>query len=137
MCDKARLDVILKNNFGFSRENAKEIIEKGYVSLGGKVLKKPGEKFCVSDEIHVDKRGFLKYVGRGGLKLEKALKVFNINLAGKVCADIGASTGEFTDCMLQNGAEKVFAVDVGTNQLADKLKCNPKTLDDHLRRMEV
>jgi len=128
MREKTRLDLVLKEKFGFSRERAKEAIEKGYVSFDGKIFKKPGEKVFKDTEFNIDEKGYLKYVGRGGLKLEKAIEVFDIDISDKVCIDVGASTGGFTDCMLRYGAKKVFAVDVGTRQLADIVKNNPKVI---------
>lgn len=104
-----------------SREKAKAIIMSGVVFVNGQREDKAGASFDEKAKIEV--RGTtLKYVSRGGLKLEKALKVYHISLEGAVCMDVGASTGGFTDCMLQNGAKKVYAIDVGTNQLAWKLR---------------
>ncbi len=128
MCDKVRLDIVLRERFGFSRERAKEAVEKGYVSSNGTVFKKPSEKVLSDIDIEIDEKGYLKYVGRGGLKLEKAFETFDIDVFGKVCIDVGASTGGFTDCMLQYGAKKVYSVDVGTGQLAEILKNNPKVV---------
>jgi len=126
MCEKIRLDIIIKEKFGFSRERAKEAIEKGYVSLNGKILNKPSEKFFDDINITINEKGYLKYVGRGGLKLEKALDFFGIDICDKVCIDVGSSTGGFTDCMLQYGAKRVYAVDVGTAQLAEIIRNNHK-----------
>ncbi len=128
MNEKIRLDLILKEKFGLSREQAKEAVINGYVSSKNKIFKKPGEKIFFNTDINVDEKGFLKYVGRGGLKLEKAIEEFNINILDKVCIDVGASTGGFTDCMLQYGAKKIFSVDVGTGQLSDIIKNNPKVI---------
>lgn len=116
-----RIDCYLvENKIVKSRERAKEHIKNGDVLINGKVVLKPSVEVTIDDnvEFHGD---VLKYVGRGGLKLEKAIKVFNVDLNGKICMDIGASTGGFTDCMLQNGAEYVYAVDVGHDQLDKKL----------------
>ncbi len=121
MDNKKRMDLIVKEKLGISRERAKELIEKGHVSLNGKIYKKSGEKIDINSDILIDKSNMLKYVSRGGLKLEKALKIFNVNIKNKVCFDIGASTGGFTDCMLQNEALKVYAIDVGNNQIDKKL----------------
>jgi 23S rRNA (cytidine1920-2'-O)/16S rRNA (cytidine1409-2'-O)-methyltransferase len=104
-----------------SREKAKAIIMSGIVYVDGVREDKAGTSFDETAVIEV--RGTtLKYVSRGGLKLEKAMEVFELDLDGLTCLDVGSSTGGFTDCMLQNGARKVFAIDVGTNQLAWKLR---------------
>lgn len=119
---KERLDVLLvKKGFVESREKAKAIIMSGNVFVAGQKEDKAGSCFEETIEIII-KENPLKYVSRGGLKLEKALDVFPICVKGKVCIDIGASTGGFTDCMLQNGAKKIYAVDSGTNQLVWKLR---------------
>mgnify|MGYP000645195246 FL=1 len=116
---KERLDVLLvKQGFAPSREKAKAILMSGIVYVDGQKEDKAGTMFD-PEKITIEVRGnTLPYVSRGGLKLEKALQVFPIDLQEKTCLDIGASTGGFTDCMLQNGAQKVFAVDVGHGQLA-------------------
>lgn len=120
---KERLDVILvKQGFAPSREKAKAILMSGSVFVDGQREDKAGTCFDES-RIHIEVKGnTLKYVSRGGLKLEKAMNEFPITLTHKVCMDIGASTGGFSDCMLQNGANKVYAVDVGFGQLAWKLR---------------
>ena len=120
---KERLDVILVNQgHAPSREKAKAIIMSGNVYVNGQKEDKAGSQFDES-KIQLEVRGSqLKYVSRGGLKLEKAMNSWNISLEGKVCMDIGASTGGFTDCMLQNGAVRVYSVDVGHGQLAWKLR---------------
>ena len=119
---KERLDVLLtERGFFDSREKAKAVIMAGEVFVNGQREDKAGSKFDREAEIEV-KGKVLKYVSRGGLKLEKAVEVYGLNLMGKTCIDIGSSTGGFTDCMLQNGAAKVYAIDVGTNQLAWKLR---------------
>lgn len=119
---KERLDVLLVNNgFAPSREKAKAIIMAGNVYVNGQKEDKAGTTFDEKAIIEV-KGATLKYVSRGGLKLEKAMENFDITLEGKVCMDVGASTGGFTDCMLQNGAVKVYSVDVGHGQLAWKLR---------------
>lgn len=106
-----------------SREKAKAIIMSGIVYVNGQKEDKAGTTFPDDLTTRIEVRGAsLRYVSRGGLKLEKAMKEFPIDLQGKICMDIGASTGGFTDCMLQNGAKKVFAVDVGHGQLAWKLR---------------
>ncbi|MCR5755400.1 MAG: TlyA family RNA methyltransferase [Acetatifactor sp.] len=120
---KERLDVILVNQgYAPSREKAKAIIMSGNVYVDGQKEDKAGTAFDES-KIHLEVRGAsLKYVSRGGLKLEKAMEVWQFHLDDMVCMDIGASTGGFTDCMLQNGARKVYSVDVGHGQLAWKLR---------------
>ncbi len=119
---KERLDILMVNrNLAESREKAKAIIMSGNVFVEGQREDKAGSTF--PEEVSIEIKGNpLKYVSRGGLKLEKAMAQYGISLEGKVCMDVGSSTGGFTDCMLQNGAVKVFAVDVGTNQLAWKLR---------------
>ena len=123
MAEKIRLDVYMtETGMSDSRERAKALIKDAKVYIGNKCCDKPG-MMINPDEVKPEIRGeVLKYVSRGGLKLEKALVDFPISLLGKTALDIGASTGGFSDCMLQNGAIKVFAVDVGTNQLSPKLK---------------
>lgn len=119
---KERLDVMLvKRGLAESREKAKAIIMSGIVYVDGQKEDKAGTTF--SGDVKIEVRGkTLRYVSRGGLKLEKAMEQFGIELEGKVCMDCGASTGGFTDCMLQNGAIKVYSVDVGHGQLAWKLR---------------
>ena len=122
---KTRLDVLLtERGFAESREKAKTLIMSGIVYVDGVREDKAGSMFSEDGgELNIELRGnTLKYVSRGGLKLEKAIDTFGVNLSGMVCMDIGASTGGFTDCMLQNGASRVFAVDVGHGQLAWKLR---------------
>lgn len=119
---KERLDVLLvKQGLAPSREKAKAIIMSGNVFVAGQREDKAGSVFDEAAVITV-KENPLKYVSRGGLKLEKAMQCFPITLAGSICMDIGASTGGFTDCMLQSGAAKVYSVDVGHGQLAWKLR---------------
>lgn len=120
---KERLDVLLvRQGFAQSREKAKAILMAGNVFVNGQREDKAGTTFDES-KIHIEVKGStLKYVSRGGLKLEKAMAQFPIALTDAVCMDIGASTGGFTDCMLQNGAKKVFSIDVGHGQLAWKLR---------------
>ena len=120
---KERLDVILvEQGYAPSREKAKAIIMSGNVYVNGQKEDKAGTGFDVS-KIKLEVRNHtMKYVSRGGLKLEKAMSHFGVELEGKVCMDVGASTGGFTDCMLQNGAVKVYSVDVGHGQLAWKLR---------------
>ena len=119
---KDRLDVLLvKRGLAESREKAKAVIMSGIVYVDGQKEDKAGQTFA--DTANIEVRGStLKYVSRGGLKLEKAMECFDVSVKDKVCMDIGASSGGFTDCMLQNGAKKVYAVDVGNGQLAWKLR---------------
>jgi len=120
--NKERLDVLLvKKGFFESREKARSAIMEGIVFVDNEKEEKPGARFSEDSEILI--RGNANpYVSRGGLKLEKAIKVFNMDLRGKIAIDIGASTGGFTDCMLKNGVVKVFAIDVGYGQLAWTLR---------------
>ena len=119
---KERLDVLLvKRNLAESREKAKALIMSGIVYVNGQKEDKAGTTFEETAPIEV-RGSTLKYVSRGGLKLEKAMDCFGVRLDGKICMDVGASTGGFTDCMLQNGAVKVYSVDVGHGQLAWKLR---------------
>ena len=126
---KERLDVILVNmGLAPSRDNAKRTIMAGLVTVNGVVETKSGQKFDVDSEFVV-KDKLLKYVSRGGLKLEKAIESFDIDLDGCYAVDMGASTGGFTDCMLMNGAAKVYAVDVGYGQLAWKLRSDSRVIN--------
>lgn len=128
---KERLDVLMVNRgLAESREKAKAVIMTGNVFVNDQREDKAGQKF--PEEVFIEIRGKkLKFVSRGGYKLDKAVAVFPIELKDQVCMDVGASTGGFTDCMLQNGAAFVYAVDVGTNQLAWKLR-----QDERVRSME-
>lgn len=128
MGNKLRLDVVLtERGLLESRQRAQAAIMSGLVFVDGKRVDKPGT--AVPFEAEIEIRGnSLKYVSRGGLKLEKAMQTFPISLAGAVCGDIGASTGGFTDCMLQNGAARVYAVDVGYGQLAWKLRSDARVI---------
>lgn len=119
---KERLDILLvRRNLAESREKAKAIIMSGNVFVDGQREDKAGSAF--PEEVPIEIKGHtLPYVSRGGLKLEKALANFDVSVEGKVCTDVGSSTGGFTDCMLQNGAVKVFAIDVGRGQLDWKLR---------------
>ena len=125
---KERLDVLMvQRNLAESREKAKALIMSGIVYVNGQKEDKAGTSF--EETVQIEVRGnTLKYVSRGGLKLEKAMSRFGVQLAGKVCMDVGASTGGFTDCMLQNGAVKVYAVDVGHGQLAWKLRNDDRVI---------
>lgn len=141
---KERLDVLLvKQGLAPSREKAKAILMAGQVFVDNQKEDKPGTMFD-SKKVQIEVRGnTLKYVSRGGLKLEKAMKEFPITLLGKTCMDIGASTGGFTDCMLQNGAGKVYAIDVGHGQLDWRLRnderviCMEKTNFRYVTREQV
>lgn len=126
--EKERLDVVMvQRGVAVSREKAKLIINAGEVLVNGIKVTKPGQQVENDAEIIVTAPE-LKYVSRGGFKLEKAIDSFGITLKDKICLDIGASTGGFTDCMLQNGAVKVFAVDVGTEQLAEKIRNDERVI---------
>ena len=129
MAEKARLDVALfEKGFAESREKAKALIMAGQVYVNGNKVTKSGESIKPDDSIEV--RGEkMPYVSRGGYKLEKAVKEFGLSLEGAVCMDIGASTGGFTDCMLQNGAVKVYSIDVGYGQLAWKLRTDERVVN--------
>ncbi|MBQ4069448.1 MAG: TlyA family RNA methyltransferase [Lachnospiraceae bacterium] len=140
---KERLDVLLvKKGLAESREKAKAIIMSGNVFINNNREDKAGSMFDENTEIVV-KGNTLKYVSRGGLKLEKAMEQFDVTIEGKVCMDVGASTGGFTDCMLQNGAVKVYSVDVGHGQLAWKLRqdervvCMEKTNIRYVQRTDI
>ena len=126
---KIRLDVALvEKGFTESREKAKRLIMAGLVYVNNQKSDKAGNTVKADDIIEVRGQA-LKYVSRGGLTLEKAMAVFPIDLNGFVCADIGASTGGFTDCMLQNGAKKVYAIDVGYGQLDWKLRTDDRVVN--------
>ena len=125
---KERLDVLLmKRNLASSREKAKAIIMSGNVYVNNQKEDKVGSTFLVDAIIEV-RGGSLPYVSRGGLKLAKAFECFNLNVQGKICADVGSSTGGFTDCLLQNGAAKVYAIDVGRGQLDWKLRGDSRVI---------
>lgn len=129
MPEKIRLDIALVNRgLAESRERAKAYIMSGIVYVNNQKADKAGDTIKTDDIIEV-RGSTLKYVSRGGLKLEKAIDKFLISIDNKICADIGASTGGFTDCMLQNGAKKVYAVDVGYGQLAWKLRCDERVIN--------
>ena len=125
---KERLDILLvKRNLAPSREKAKAMIMEGNVFVNNQREDKAGSSF--DENVPIEIHGTtLKYVSRGGLKLEKAMNEFDLNLDDDICMDIGASTGGFTDCMLQNGAVKVFAIDVGRGQLDWKLRQDPRVV---------
>ncbi|MDD2216085.1 MAG: TlyA family RNA methyltransferase [Eubacteriales bacterium] len=126
---KERLDVLLvQKGYYPSREKAKVAIMAGLVYINRQISDKPGMTVKTDSTIHIQENP-CPYVGRGGLKLEKALKEFDINPENKVVADIGASTGGFTDCMLQKGASRVYAIDVGYGQLDYKLRIDPRVIN--------
>lgn len=129
MQKKTRLDVaVFEQGYAPSREKAKAIIMAGIVYVNNQKVDKAGFELKEGDVLEV--RGkTLQYVSRGGLKLEKAMQEFPITLEGKICMDVGASTGGFTDCMLQNGAVKVYSVDVGYGQLAWKLRTDERVVN--------
>lgn len=140
---KERLDVLLvKQGLAASREKAKAVIMSGIVFVDGQREDKAGSVFDEKAKIEI-RGSTLKYVSRGGLKLEKAMGHFDVTMSGKVCMDVGSSTGGFTDCMLQNGAVKVYAVDVGHGQLDWKLRndervvCMEKTNIRYVTRDQI
>ncbi len=124
---KLRLDVLV-TQLGLcdSREQAQRLILAGEVSVKGQLVTKPGTK--VDDSHPVTVKNKPRYVSRGGLKMEGALRAFPVDVTGKTCLDIGSSTGGFTDCLLQHGAARVHAIDVGTNQLVWKLRNDPRVI---------
>lgn len=125
---KERIDKLLvEQGLADSRTKAQALVMSGVVLVNEKRIEKPSESFAQDVQIRIKgKADEIKYVGRGGLKLEKALEIFHICPNGYICLDVGASTGGFTDCLLQNGAKKVFTIDVGTNQLVWKLRNDPR-----------
>ena len=126
--EKKRIDLVLvEQGFFDSREKAKRAIMAGIVHNDHEIIDKPGTKVPVDMKLFV-KGSVMPYVSRGGLKLEKALKYFDITMTDRVMVDIGSSTGGFTDCALQNKAKRVYAVDVGTNQLVWKLRNDPRVV---------
>lgn len=129
LSNKLRLDsAVFELGISESREKAKALIMAGQIYVNGMKAIKPGMTVNSSDKIEL-RGNTLPYVSRGGLKLEKAMEVFPITLKDKVCMDIGASTGGFTDCMLQNGAVKVYSIDVGYGQLAWKLRSDSRVVN--------
>lgn len=129
MSKKIRLDVaVFERGYAPSREKAKAIIMAGQVYVNNQKVDKAGTEIKEDDVLEV-RGATLKYVSRGGLKLEKAMQEFPIDLDGKICMDVGASTGGFTDCMLMNGAIKVYSIDVGYGQLAWKLRCDERVVN--------
>lgn len=126
---KKRLDILVtERGLAESREKAKTLIMVGQVYVDGQKADKPGDTFSEDAAVEVRGKG-LPYVSRGGLKLEKAMREFGLQLQGRTCMDIGASTGGFTDCMLQNGAQRVYSVDVGYGQLAWSLRTDPRVVN--------
>lgn len=136
--DSERLDIALvRRGLVETRERARQLIKTGSVQVRGQISTKPALKVHEEDFIILLEQ--LRYVGRGGLKLEAALNHFSVNVSGIVALDVGASTGGFTDCLLQHGASSVYAVDVGHNQLSPKLKADPRvTIFEHtdIRKLE-
>ena len=128
MSSKKRLDVtMVERGLAESRQKAQATIMSGLVYVNGQKADKPGTPVAEDAQVEI-RGGALRYVSRGGLKLEKAMALWPIRLTGKVCMDVGASTGGFTDCMLQNGAARVYAVDVGYGQLAWKLRSDERVV---------
>lgn len=125
--NKQRLDALLQNrDLAPTRKKAQAMIMAGEVRVNGQRVTKPGMVFPVDSEIICKEK--LPFVSRGGLKLSKALSEFNVAVNGRICADVGASTGGFTDCLLQNGAKRVYAVDVGYGHLAHKLRIDERVV---------
>lgn len=123
----SRLDILAAQKFNLSRQNAKEFVKNGKIFLNGSPCTKPS--YSVKDDDDVLFNGeYPKYAGRGGLKLEHAIAEFKLILSDMICVDIGASTGGFTDCMLYHGASKIYAVDVGSSQLAPKLALDSRVV---------
>ena len=135
--EQKRLDIVMtERGLAASRESAKRLIESGKVTVNGKILTKPSKTVPIDSVISAEQE---RYVSRGGYKLEKALEAFGFSIDGMTFMDCGASTGGFTDCLLQHGADKVFAVDVGSSQLSNKLANNSKVIsieNTNIRYME-
>lgn len=123
-----RLDLLVMERFGCSRSYAGEVIESRLVSVGGKVISKPGKAIDETAEVKLIGDAAPRYVSRGGYKLEKALDVFHVDTADKVCLDVGASTGGFTHCLLEAGARRVYAIDSGSGQLSPVLRNDPRVI---------
>ena len=124
-----RLDVLItEKKLAKSRNVAAELIKKGLVRINGEIVTRTAKDFTDSPELNIEILEQPKYVGRGGLKLEKALAEFKINPADLICLDVGSSTGGFTDCLLQKGVRKVYAVDVGTGQFDSELKKDSRVI---------
>lgn len=126
---KERLDILVVNNgLAESREKAKRTIMAGLVTVNGRLEDKPGSRFDIDSDVQVAGKE-CPYVSRGGLKLEKAINEWGVSCENAVCVDMGASTGGFTDCMLQHGAAKVYAIDVGYGQLDYRLRTDPRVVN--------
>jgi len=124
---KERLDkLLIDRKIVETREKAQALIMSGVVFVNNQKITKAGTKVPIDANIYIKEK--MPYVSRGGFKLQKALQVFNLDVKDKICLDIGASTGGFTDCLLQHGAKKVYAVDVGTHQLHEKLRNDPRVI---------
>jgi len=127
---KERLDkLLMERGLASSRQRAKGLIMAGSVWVSGRKVTKVGTEFPMDVEVEVKESPLRKYVSRGGLKLEAAIKEFGLSVQGKVCLDVGASKGGFTDCLLKNGAKKVYALDVGYGQLDWKLRNDPRVVN--------
>ena len=127
---KERLDnLLMERGLASSRQKAKGLIMAGSVWVGGRKVTKAGREFPIDVEVEVKESPLQKYVSRGGLKLETAIKEFGLSVQGKVCLDVGASKGGFTDCLLKNGAQRVYALDVGYGQLDWKLRNDPRVVN--------
>jgi len=127
---KERLDnLLMERGLASSRQKAKGLIMAGSVWVGGRKVTKAGREFPIDVEVEVKESPLQKYVSRGGLKLETAIKEFELSVQGKVCLDVGASKGGFTDCLLKNGARRVYALDVGYGQLDWKLRNDPRVVN--------
>lgn len=137
---KDRIDnILVKKGYFGTRQKAQYAIENRCVYVEDKLIEKSGKQIDENSKIEIIGE-ILQFVSRGGLKLDKAIKVFNINLQEKVCMDIGASTGGFTDCMLQSGAKKVYSVDVGHDQLAESLKQDNRVVNlegTNIRQIQI
>ncbi len=136
---KIRLDELLvRKKLATTRSQAKQLVEEGSVTYQNRIIQKPG--FLVEETASVKMTAQSNYVGRGAKKLEAAIQQFQINLKNKVIADVGASTGGFTDYLLQNGAKKIYAIDVGSGQLAEKLRQDPRVVNmegTNIRNLET
>ncbi|MCL1936713.1 MAG: TlyA family RNA methyltransferase [Defluviitaleaceae bacterium] len=134
-----RFDVLLSKEINISREKAKELIISGRVNLDGTVLKKPSKLLNSLGKVYISELN-TKYVSRGGYKLEQAIKNFKIDVKDKICLDIGASTGGFTDCLLKHNAKLVYGIDVGTNQLNKELLNNKRVIsmeNTNIRNLDI